>query len=270
VKRQDPLDLALAGGEEAPLTPWPSPRNPALDFSRVNTYERCPLAYQFGYLERRPREGAMGMQYGNLQHQCCDDLISEAIEQEYVGALSLVRAEQIFKRNARSYRLPPNLRKRGLENMQMFALHECTFDWRDVLSVEKRYRADIGNRHDIRGRIDRINKLGSCKVRIIDYKGGSKPWDDDQLLHSKQLGMYELMVRDAYPWVEEAQLTIWHLGCDVRQNTTRTPKQLDDLRKSLARIGDEMETRTSFEAKPGTYCERCDYRSGCPSAWVRR
>lgn len=266
--KPDSLDIALSKGPED----WPSPRNKTLDFSRVDTYERCPLAYQYGYLEKRPREGTYAMRFGSLQHAVVEDLVKEAVEQEHIGPLSVIRAKQLHGRHVNSYALPKNMRTASLKGVQLFAQRMSDFDYRLIIGVEELLKEDVGIKFVLKGKVDRIDQWRldrTSDITIIDYKGGKRIWDKDRLATTKQLGMYELMARAKWPWVRHAELIVWHLQADVRQITTRSAEDLDHLKSELDRLGTEMETRETFNATPGPHCQYCDYRSNCPEAWVR-
>ena len=116
----------------------------------------------------------------------------------------------------------------------------------------------------VSGSIDRIDRLPSGLVEVIDYKTGrtsSQKGVDESL----QLSIYALACRDALGLGTPEKVTLYFTESATRMSTTRTDEQLDAVRADIlartARIrsGD-------FAATPSAdTCRWCDYARLCPS-----
>jgi DNA helicase-2/ATP-dependent DNA helicase PcrA len=115
----------------------------------------------------------------------------------------------------------------------------------------------------IAGSIDRIDRLPSGGIEIIDYKtgniGSQKSVDE-----SLQLSIYALAARDALGLGTPERVTLYFTESSTRMSTTRTDEQLDAARDDLlARAA--MIRSGEFVARPSaSVCWRCDYAAMCP------
>ena len=114
----------------------------------------------------------------------------------------------------------------------------------------------------ISGQIDRIDRLPSGGIEVIDYKTGrvsSQKGVDESL----QLSIYALACRDALGLGTPERVTLYFTESAQRMSTSRTDEQLDAARADiLARIA-EMRGG-GFAATPGDPCRYCDFRAMCP------
>jgi putative RecB family exonuclease len=115
----------------------------------------------------------------------------------------------------------------------------------------------------VSGQIDRIDRLPSGKVEVIDYKTGriSSQRDVDQSL---QLSIYALACRDALGLGTPERVTLYFTESSTRMSTVRTDEQLDAVRDDiLARVG--RVRAGEFTATPSAkVCGYCDFRAMCP------
>ena len=92
----------------------------------------------------------------------------------------------------------------------------------------------------------------------------------DALDRDRQLGLYELGVRDQLG--EEGEVrTVWHYVVpDQLRISTRTPAQRDALREGTARSIDKIRSEQSFEPRPSALCDWCEFRAHCPAFEAER
>jgi RecB family exonuclease len=114
----------------------------------------------------------------------------------------------------------------------------------------------------LHGQIDRIDRLPSGGIEVIDYKTG-KVSSQKSFDESVQLSIYALACRDALGLGTPERVTLYFTESAQRLSTVRTDEQLDvaraDVQARVARMraGD-------FAATPGQPCSWCDYRAMCP------
>jgi len=116
----------------------------------------------------------------------------------------------------------------------------------------------------VTGSIDRIDRLPSGGVEVIDYKTG-KLSSQKGVDESLQLSIYALACRDALGLGTPERVTLYFTESAIRLSTTRTDEDLDAARADIlartARIrsGD-------FAATPSAdTCRWCNYARLCPS-----
>ena len=113
------------------------------------------------------------------------------------------------------------------------------------------------------GSIDRIDRLSSGGIEIVDYKTGnvtSQKGVDESL----QLSIYALACRDVLGLGTPERVTLYFTESALRLSTTRTDDQLDAARADvLARVS--RMRAGEFGATPSAdACRYCDYRAMCP------
>lgn len=114
----------------------------------------------------------------------------------------------------------------------------------------------------INGSIDRIDRLPSGGIEVIDYKTG-RAWGQKGVDESLQLSIYALACRDALGMGTPDRVTLYFTESALRLSTTRSDEQLDQTRTDvLARVS-EMRAG-DFGATPGRPCEWRDYARMCP------
>jgi RecB family exonuclease len=114
------------------------------------------------------------------------------------------------------------------------------------------------------GQIDRVDRLPSGGIEVIDYKTG-KLSSQKGVQESLQLSIYALACRDALGLGTPEKVTLYFTEAATRMSTTRTDEQLDAAREELrawvarVRSGDVAATPSK------DICWRCDYAPMCPS-----
>ena len=112
----------------------------------------------------------------------------------------------------------------------------------------------------IAGYIDRIDRLPSGGIEVIDYKTGTA-WPD-AAERSLQLTIYALACRDALGLGTPERLTLDFTESGTRLSTVRTDEQLDAARADLLRRVIPIRAG-EFGARPGRRCDWCDYAGVC-------
>jgi RecB family exonuclease len=115
----------------------------------------------------------------------------------------------------------------------------------------------------ITGSIDRIDRLPSGGIEVIDYKTGrvsSQKGVDESL----QLSIYALACRDALGLGTPERVTLYFTESALRLSTSRTDEQLDLARADV--LGRVSQMRAGdFGATPSAKaCEWCEYARMCP------
>ena len=118
----------------------------------------------------------------------------------------------------------------------------------------------------VSGSIDRIDRLPSGGIEVIDYKTGrvsSQKGVDESL----QLSIYALACRDALGLGTPERVTLYFTESATRMSTTRTDEQLDAARDDIlaraarVRSGDFAATPSRTPAGGATIAAMCPERS---------
>jgi len=114
----------------------------------------------------------------------------------------------------------------------------------------------------LRGYIDRVDKLDSGGLSIVDYKTNQELFTQDDLENNLQLTLYQLATEQTWHLPVE-KLTLYHL----RSNTPcscqpRDKKQLNEARCLVVEVAENIAEKR-FPATENQYCP-CDFPEHCP------
>ena len=114
----------------------------------------------------------------------------------------------------------------------------------------------------LRGFIDRVDKLDSGGLNIVDYKTDKRLFTKDDLTKNLQLTLYQLAAEQSW-YLPVERLTLYHL----RSNTPcscgpRSEAQLEEAKKLVLAVAEGITTE-KFPAIEGERCP-CDFPEHCP------
>jgi RecB family exonuclease len=240
-------------------------RNEHLSFSRLTRYESCPLSYRLHYIDKHQPEPGIAPRFGKVIHAVLERLVREAVDDERSGPLSEDRALTVFRDAWTADGLAGiDLFQEGIGILQRFVREQGVIEHRDVLAVEKEFRLPVGP-FTVLVFIDRVDCVDDETVEVIDYKTNRQLFTRDEVDTSLQMSLYHVAARKLWPWAKKVKLTFWMLRHGVRQQTERTPEQLDAALAYVETLGKQTEVATSFPARLNTNCPYCDHRAGCPA-----
>jgi DNA helicase-2/ATP-dependent DNA helicase PcrA len=275
----DPLTFRELAGDSAAganlLDVVPAPEH--FSYSSLNTYDVCPLRFAFAHVYRipEPDRPAAALTFGSTAHAAFEAFTRERRERRERGEREPTRddLERLFRERWE----PMDFGDRPTEEAyqrRVATLLDNFWDGEvsclgEALREEERFELVIedpsgGPPVVIHGSIDRIDRLPSGGIEVIDYKTGnvgSQKGVDESL----QLSIYALACRDALGLGTPEKVTLYFTESATRMSTTRTDEQLDAVRADIlartARIrsGD-------FAATPSAdACRWCDYARICAS-----
>ena len=244
--------------------------------SRLESFETCPKKYEFAYVLRLPR-GPAGIEafLGSRVHEALEWLYSEvrmcrvpdeedvveryraAWADEWSDEVKVVRADW----TATDYQAV------GEKAVRRYYRRYHPFDQGDTVGLEMRVKFALDQDHEIVGYIDRLVKVSDGVWEIHDYKTSAQLMTQEKAEADRQLALYDLAVRRAYPDASEVRL-VWHyLAHDHEVRSCRSEAQLVDLRAQVLDEVRHIEAQATFPTKPSKLCDWCDYRPSCP-AWA--
>jgi DNA helicase II / ATP-dependent DNA helicase PcrA len=129
--------------------------------------------------------------------------------------------------------------------------------------LERGFAFEIGD-HQLRGRIDRVDRLADGGYELIDYKTGDPkaavgPADD------LQIALYRLGAREA--WNVDAELgSYWYVLADEKVEVPSSPDDRERVERTVLEVAEGIQSQ-DFEPKPSyEVCSWCDYRVTCPAS----
>ncbi len=253
---------------------WPAPLVNFLSYSQIETFLVCPLHYKLRYILKIPTPPSAAMTMGIAMHETMKNIYEAASEGKKI---TTDLANELLVKNWS--RMGFKSKKHELE-MQSQAKNYLTnyltndFNPKKIpVLLEKDFVIPISDDLKIRGKIDRVDLLPDGRVEIIDYKTGSPPdpkyaqREIDKLMH--QLSFYALAAttlrENIFPKKpEEISLSLYFFENGQKYTTTRTREQLEELKKEILKIRDEIQ-KSDFKCSGNYLCQFCEFGMFCNS-----
>jgi putative RecB family exonuclease len=133
--------------------------------------------------------------------------------------------------------------------------------FRIPIAMEHRFFLDI-NGIKVMGYIDRVDKLDSGGLSIVDYKTNQELFTNDYLDNNLQLTMYQMAAEQTWRLPVE-KLMLYHLRTNTPCPTPpRNPAQKETVRRLVLDVAGKIQ-REEFPATENAYCP-CDFPQYCP------
>lgn len=242
--------------------------------SRLQAFRQCPLRFKYAYidrvgLKRQTIEAFMGSRfhetmeryYGRAAFEKLDadslqNYFNEVWDSRWSDDVEVINPE----RSAEDYR------KIGLKAIEDYCRRYDPANEGHVLGIERQIVTDLdgSGKYRMRCIIDRLMKRGDGVFEIHDYKTSSMLPTQQDLDQDRQLALYEIAVRSAWPDAKDVDL-VWHyVTFDMELRSKRTGDQLSDLSRQTAQLIDDIEGARDYPPRESALCEWCDYLKICP------
>ncbi|MCE5192881.1 MAG: PD-(D/E)XK nuclease family protein [Candidatus Cryosericum sp.] len=244
-----------------------------LSYSRIATYNECPRKFELKYIQKIPELPHWYFSYGKSIHA-----VLERLPTCHVGEDGLLYAEQssLFPTSL-SQMLTESWLSQGYANDReeerkkqlalriltaFFPVFQCT--WHQTLYAERFFTTALDG-IPFTGIVDRIDRVSDNVLRIVDYKS-SKPRSASTLSsHRFQVALYAaaLAQQDEFKG-QRFLLQTYYLRENLKAELTEgTETYMDKSRQVVTTTAHRILTG-DFQAKRGSSCFSCDYRTVCP------
>jgi DNA helicase-2/ATP-dependent DNA helicase PcrA len=238
----------------------------SLSASDLDLYLTCPLKYKFRRVFGIPEEPTINQRFGILIHSVLERFHKDAGEGEATNG-GLPELMDLFESGWRRSGFGSSddelqFRDRAREAMRLYWERERESEGVPAW-LERKFDIRIGE-HQVRGRVDRVDRLPDGSYELIDYKTGERK-SEAQLENDLQLALYRLAAREA--WGLEAGTGSYYYVLDA--DKVAAPVRPDDaerVERTVLEVGEGVLSQ-DFEPRPApTTCGWCDYRLICPAA----
>jgi DNA helicase II / ATP-dependent DNA helicase PcrA len=243
----------------------------ALSASDIDLYRICPLKYKFARVFAIPQEPTINQRFGILVHQVLERFHSEEVRDTApvsgIEPGTLDRLLSLFEGGWRRSGFGTSddelqYRDRAVAALTRYHEHNAASETSPVW-LERRFSFAIGP-HQLRGRIDRVDRLPSGGYEVIDYKTGEAK-RPAPLAEDVQLALYRLGAREAWR-IEVESGSYWYVLEDERVPVPVQPDDAERVERTVLEVaagieGQDFEPRPSYEI-----CSWCDYRLICPAS----
>lgn len=250
----------------------------AYSHSKLASFESCPRAYKFAYIERPEVEGfeTADAFMGSRVHEVLQHLY-EDLKYEKRNSLDdlLAYYNELWEENwsdevkvIKEGLTPEHYKRVGERCIRDYYQRYEPFDQGRTIATELRVAIEVEG-YKLQGLIDRLTASPDGLYEIHDYKASQRLPPQQKLDTDRQLALYQIGVQQRWRDVKRVDL-VWHyLAFDKELRSERTEGQLEELKRSvLSLIGqiERAEELDDFPTRRG-YCDWCEFQDLCPE-WV--
>jgi DNA helicase-2/ATP-dependent DNA helicase PcrA len=238
-----------------------------LSASDIDLYLTCPLKYKFARVFSIPQEPTINQRFGILIHQVLERYHAEEERHPAGSEESLSRLRRLFEAGWWRSGFGDSddelqFRDRALAALTRYHERQQEED-SSPLWLERSFVFKLGP-HQLRGRVDRVDRLPEGGYELVDYKTGQAK-TEAELTEDVQLAIYRLGAKEA--WKVEADAGSYYYVLEDRKVAVPTaPDERERVERTVLEVGEgilgqDFEPRPSYEV-----CSWCDYRLICPAA----
>ena len=253
---------AIAPREQHSLGPFLPRRGIglALSASDIHTYRSCPLRYKFARVLRIPTEQTIHQRFGIVVHQVLERYHSDrgSTLAQMLALLDSGWRRAGFSESERDRELFDKARRALTHYHARLGQGKSTPVW-----FERQFDFRLGPHH-LRGRVDRVDRVGEEEYELIDYKT-SRPKTAEQLREDIQLSLYALAAREDWG-LESSRQAYYYVLDDLIVPVARDARDAEAVGGIVLEVGEGILAQ-EFEPTPSrAACSICDYRIVCPAA----
>ncbi len=245
--------------------------------SRLSTFEQCPLKYRLRYIDKAEPEFKQTVEafLGSVVHNVLEEVYNNL---KFQKVMTLQETLDIFNKQwkegwsddikiIREGFDEENYRKMGIKFLTDYHARFYPFDQERHISCEERVIIKFGenDKYQLQGYIDRLSSDASGTYYVHDYKTANSFPHQDKADDDRQLALYSIAVKDFYRDCKKVKL-VWHyLAFDKDVISERDDSELEELKRKVAAIIDEIESAKEYPPRQSALCGWCEFRHLCPN-----
>ncbi len=229
--------------------------NMRLTFSKLDTYNKCPLRFRLRYQEKLPEASGRGRNLSLILHKTLESFLFNARRDSSLAAL--LRAYE-------TRCAPPQITEQERRYQEGQRALEA-FHWREgqrlasAVALEQSFSVRVGGL-EITGRLDCALET-EAGLELIDFKFTSQvPQNPDPL----QLQLYALGLQEVTGATPDT-LTYYYLRQEQRIFFPGGEAALQEGKEQATRIAQQLQGDDSFSPQVGPWCHTCSYHRYCPA-----
>ncbi len=243
-------------------------------YSRLETYENCPLQFKLRYIDRiKSDTESVEAFMGSRVHESLEKLYRDKLMEKTCSLEDLIDFyHSNWDKNLHEgvivvregYSLD-NYREIGKRCLESYYHRYFPFDHARTIALEMPIEVPLGVPGiKFVGFIDRLDQREDGTYEIHDYKTSSTLPHQAKIDQDKQLALYQLGIESLWDDVRDVDL-VWHyLAFDKELRSKREREKLEMIKKEVISIIHEIEATDSFEPRESPLCGWCGYQDLCP------
>lgn len=231
-----------------------------LNYSKIKTYKECPYLFKQKYVK--------GIKEGLIPASSLGVSIHRTLE-AYYASKSFNGILKYYNRCFISggYQSAAEQMEYYLKGKAMLEAYALKDEERktEVFSNEQEFIFDY-KEWTIRGKIDRIDKIGQDTWEVIDYKTDLQPPEDFKAQDSLQLGIYSVGAK-RYWNMKEGKASIYFVSNNTKASADFKDFNEEEILETFIKTG-ELILKEEFSPNQ-EHCPDCLMRNRCPFSSIR-
>lgn len=241
--------------------------------SKISKFVSCPLAFRYSYIDHLPEPATAAQLRGTLVHRALQLLYANSAPDDRTPGLALETLEVASSEMAET----DDMLGLGLDEKATAAfLREARilvghyFEIENPTSIEPigielDLRAMLGD-VELRGIIDRLDRLPNGDIVVTDYKTGRSPRPD--MSRSRLLGVqfYAYLCQEAFG-LRPSEVRLLYLKDQVVIVESPTDQTMRGLKHRALAVWAAIERACEtedFRPNPTALCKFCAFKDRCP------
>jgi len=237
---------------------------PVLSYSKINTFNICPLKYYFTYIEKKKSPPSYHLSYGASVHNALRILHTnfpdlKVVEEKDIEEL-LSRDDVWIRDGYISSEQEMELFEKALDKVKKYV--EKNKDFRGkIIATEYNISGFISGLKFI-GRLDRIEQTPDGKIDVLDYKTGKSFIDEEGLKSNLQAIIYYLLCKRN--WGKKfGSFYVYYLERNEMVRFVPEEKNIDAAIELIKETVKSIKL-AQYQPTPGPLCSWCDFAEICP------
>lgn len=243
--------------------------------SRLETFEQCKLRFKYKYIDKIIPDIPKGIEahLGSVVHETLEWLYQNVMDKKIPPIDKVIEVysekwQENFSKDMPIVNKTMSVEdyfNRGVEFLVNYYLKHHPFADNTIATEKKiELNLDEAGEKKLVGFIDRLtHNLQNNEMEIHDYKTSNNLWSKEKIESNRQLALYSLAIKESFG-KDKNVCMVWHfLAHDMKVCLRKTNEELEEIRKDVIRLIDEIEQTKKFPPTKSRLCDWCDYKNIC-------
>lgn len=244
-----------------------------ISFSRIDSFDTCPLQYNYRYNLRIPAQDSPALIMGDAVHKTLKEFYQNQLSADkrlaFSDLLKLLESNW-HPEGFASKKHASESKKQVVKMLKKF--YDQAFNYNkigQVMALEQPFNIKIAPNLSIKGVIDRIDNIEKDRIEVIDYKTGSRIPSQKEVDNNLQLTIYALAISNLKGFAfsrpaEKILLSLYYLEEGKKISTKRSQDQLLSAKDLVIKMAEKMEKGKLLPKPNRPYpCDFCEYKLLC-------
>ncbi len=242
--------------------------------SKITKFTNCPLAFRYSYIDHIPEPANAAQLRGTLVHRALQLLYAESVAdqrstQQALAALDVAFEEMRETDDMIGLGLDERATATFLREARTLVTHYFSMEDPgavEPIGIELDLRATLGN-VELRGIIDRLDRLPNGDIVVTDYKTGRSPRPDASRSRLIGVQFYAYLCQEAFG-LRPSEIRLLYLKDQVVVVESPTDQTMRGLTSRALAVWAAIERACESEDfRPNItgLCRYCSYQDRCPA-----